>query len=74
MDEQQQHLKACVDQQAELLKDMQILQTQLTEKRELALKLQGIIEYLTSNGVTLPEATAEQPPEEAPAEAAKEDE
>lgn len=71
MDEQQQHLKACVDQQAELLKDMQTLQTQLTEKRELALKLQGIIEYLTSNGVKLPEAPAQ---EEAPAEAAKEDE
>jgi len=72
MDEQQQHLKACVDQQAELLKDMQTLQTQLTEKRELALKLQGIIEYLTGNGVKLPEA--EQPQEEAPAEAVKEDE
>jgi hypothetical protein len=74
MDDQQQHLKACVDQQADLLKDMQTLQTQLTEKRELALKLQGIIEYLTSNGVTLPEAPAEQPQEEVPAEAAKEDE
>ena len=55
MDDQQKHLKACIDQQSELLKDMQILNTQLTEKRELALKLQGIIEYLQGQGVQLPE-------------------
>jgi hypothetical protein len=44
--DQQQHLKACLEQQKALIDEMQSLQSQTDEKRALALKLQGIIEYL----------------------------
>lgn len=59
MTEQQEHLKTCVDQQRELVTEIQNLNNQLTTKRELALKLQGIIEYLTGQGVTLLEEPQE---------------
>jgi hypothetical protein len=64
MTEQQTHLKSCVEQQRQLVGDIQNLNNQLTEKREIALKLQGIIEYLTGQGVELPtddEAQTESP-------------
>lgn len=64
--EQQQHLKACIDQQKELLDDMQKLQGQVTEKRDLAVKLQGIIEYLQGQNVQLP-VEEEAPAAESPA-------
>lgn len=63
MTDQQQHLKSAIQQQGELLNEIQTLQNQVAAKRELAVKAQGIIEYLQQVGVTLP---AE---EEAPAEA-----
>jgi hypothetical protein len=68
--DQQQHLKACIEQQKELLDDMQKLQAQMTEKRDLAVKLQGIIEYLQGQGVELPkeEAPAPEVAEEAEAD------
>ena len=69
--DQQQHLKACIDQQKELLDDMQKLQAQMNEKRDLAVKLQGIIEYLQGQGVELPK---EEAPAPEAAEEAKEDE
>ena len=69
--DQQQHLKACIDQQKELLDDMQKLQAQMTEKRDLAVKLQGIIEYLQGQGTELPK---EEAPAPEAAEEAKEDE
>tara|TARA_B100000242_G_C42876478_1_gene406667 strand:+ start:177 stop:398 length:222 start_codon:yes stop_codon:yes gene_type:complete len=62
MTDQQQHLKSAIQQQGELLNEIQTLQNQVAAKRELAVKAQGIIEYLQQVGVTLPE-------EEAPAEA-----
>ena len=54
MTEQQNHLKSVVDQQKELFKEIQELNNQLTVKREMAIKLQGIYEYLTGTGVELP--------------------
>jgi len=51
---QQSHLKICVDQHQKLVNEIQILTGQLNEKREHALKLQGIVEYLSSQGVEIP--------------------
>jgi hypothetical protein len=48
MTEQQEHL-------INLLQQRQSLSQETTEKRELLLKVQGAIEYLTQIGVTLPE-------------------
>ena len=48
MTEQQQHLTQLLNQRAELEKT-------ITQNRELLLKVQGAIEYLTQIGVTLPE-------------------
>ena len=66
MTDQQQHLKSAIQQQGELLNEIQTLQNQVAAKRELAVKAQGIIEYLQQIGVTLPE---EETPAETPAEA-----
>lgn len=54
MTEQQEHLKAALDQQAALIDEIQKLNNTLTGKREIAVKLQGVIEYLTGMGVSLP--------------------
>ncbi len=65
MTEQQQHLKAALDQQAALIEEIQKFNNALNTKRELATKLQGVIEYLTGTGVTLPvEEVSEEPVEE----------
>ena len=53
--EQQEHLQNVVNQQNQLIADINDLQQQINERREAAVKLQGIMEYLTSVGVTLPE-------------------
>lgn len=55
MTEQQQHLSQALEQQKDVVNDINNLTNQLTVKRELALKLQGIIEYLEQIGVSLPE-------------------
>jgi hypothetical protein len=55
MTEQQKHLKSVIDQQKSLFTEIQDLSNQLNIKREAAMKLQGIFEYLTGTGVTLPE-------------------
>ena len=60
MTDQQTHLKSVLEQQNALLNEIQKLNNELGAKREMALKLQGIVEYLTATGVKLPE--------EAPAE------
>ena len=54
-----------------IVKEIQELNTQIATKRELGLKVQGIIEYLEQTGVKLPEeeapaAEAEAPTEEPP--------
>ena len=59
MTEQQQHLQQVLEQQQQLAKEFDDLQRQITAKRELFTKLQGIVEYLQQTGVTLPEAEEE---------------
>ena len=56
MTEQQQHLQSAIQQQNVLLNEIQKLQTEIDNKRQLAVKEQGIIEYLDQIGVKLPEA------------------
>lgn len=55
MTEQQTHLSQLLEQQQTLINDINTLNTQLTTKRELVLKVQGAIEYLQQTGITLPE-------------------
>tara|TARA_B100001057_G_scaffold480809_1_gene554063 strand:+ start:486 stop:710 length:225 start_codon:yes stop_codon:yes gene_type:complete len=53
--EQQNHLKSVTDQAKGLVNEINQLESQAKQKRELLLKLQGIIEYLQQTGTTLPE-------------------
>ncbi len=60
--EQQNHLQQVVEQQKTLVAEIQSLNTQVENKRNMATKLQGIAEYLDGLGVKLPteeEAAAE---------------
>ena len=50
--EQQKHLKNLLEQRNDL-------ESALTKNRELYLKVQGAIEYLTQTGTTLPEPEPE---------------
>ena len=68
LNEQQGHLQQILDQQRTLVNEINELQNQVSTKREMALKLQGVREYLEQTGVTLPES--EEAPAEAPAEEA----
>ena len=68
MTEQQQHLQSAIQQQNVLLNEIQKLQTEIDNKRQLAVKAQGIIEYLDQIGVKLPEAETETAEGEAAAE------
>ena len=52
--EQQNHLKSVVDQAQTLVTEINQLEAQAKNKREMLLKLQGIIEYLQQTGVELP--------------------
>ena len=56
--EQQGHLSSILSQQKELANDINQLQGQLTAKKELFNKTQGVVEYLQTIGVTLPEPEA----------------
>ena len=75
MTDQQNHLKQVLEQQKGLIEEINALNSQITSKREMAVKLQGIVEYLDQIGVKLPTeeeaaATPEATPEvveEAPA-------
>ena len=64
--EQQQHLQNVISQQNQLVAEINELGTQVDSKRQQALKLQGIMEYLSELGVTLPEPEVVE--EEAPVE------
>ena len=66
--EQQQHLQNVVSQQNQLVAEINELDAQADAKRQQAVKLQGIMEYLNELGVTLPEPEAEAVEEEAPVE------
>lgn len=69
MDEttQQSHLKELIQQKEALQTEINNLQNVMSSKRDLFLKVQGAIEYLTQIGVTLPEV------EETPSEESEED-
>ena len=63
--EQQGHLSSILSQQKDLANEINQLQAQITTKKELFNKTQGVVEYLTQLGVELPKE------EEAPAEETK---
>jgi len=67
--EQQGHLQSILQQQKELANEINQLQSQITSKRELFNKTQGVVEYLQTIGVKLPEP--EKPAEEAKTEVVK---
>ena len=52
--EQQNHLKQVVEQSQGLVNEINQLEGQEKQKREMLLKLQGIVEYLQQMGVELP--------------------
>ena len=52
--EQQNHLKSVVEQSQTLVNEINQLESQSKSKRDMLLKLQGIIEYLQQTGVELP--------------------
>ena len=56
--EQQNHLQQVVEQQKNLVAEIQALNSQVENKRNMATKLQGIAEYLDGLGVKLPEPEA----------------
>ena len=60
--EQQGHLQSILNQQKDLATEINNLNAQLQSKKELFQKTQGVVEYLSTIGVKLPEpeATAEE--------------
>ena len=62
--EQQKHLQSVLEQQQTLVSEINTLESQARSKREMAVKLQGIVEYLGGIGVELPkeEEAAEETP------------
>lgn len=71
MTEQQQHLQTCTENLQKVVGEMRELEAQLSQRREMATKLQGIIEYLRGIGVTLEEEAPVAPPEETKASSIK---
>ncbi len=69
LSEQQGHLKSILSQQQELANDINQLSGQLQAKKELFQKTQGVVEYLQTIGVKLPEPEA--PAEETKTEVVK---
>ena len=67
--EQQGHLSSILQQQKELANEINALQGQLNAKKELFNKTQGVVEYLQTIGVKLPEPGA--PAEETKTEVVK---
>lgn len=64
MTEQQNHLQQVLEQQQGLVGEINNLNSQITSKREILVKLQGVAEYLQQIGVTLPEPETEAEAEE----------
>ena len=64
----QTHLKSVTEQAQGLVNEINQLEGQAKSKRDMLLKLQGIIEYLQQTGVEMP---TEEAPEVAPAEPAE---
>ena len=59
MTEQQQALKNALETQKAAISEINEMANTINSKKEFVLKLQGVIEYLTSTGVTLPEEPSE---------------
>jgi prefoldin subunit 5 len=78
MTEQQQHLQSVIQQSQTLVGEINKLNDEMTSKRAMLTKLQGVAEYLDQIGVKLPaegeEEAAEAPAEAAPAEVVAEGE
>jgi len=55
------HLKSVTEQAQGLVTEIQNLEAQAKNKRDMLLKLQGIIEYLQQTGVELPKETPAPP-------------
>jgi hypothetical protein len=66
----QTHLKSVTEQAQGIINEIQDLETQAKSKRDMLLKLQGIIEYLQQTGVELPKEVPAppQPPVTTPEE------
>ena len=56
--EQQGHLKSILSQQQDLANEINQLNAQIKSKTELFNKTQGVVEYLSTIGVKLPEPEA----------------
>lgn len=70
MTDQQNHLSQVLQQQQQLVEEIKELNSKIESKRQMALKLQGVAEYLDQLGVKLPEPEAEgETPVEVPEEA-----
>ena len=69
LSEQQGHLASILSQQKDLANEINQLNAQLTSKKELFNKTQGVVEYLQTIGVKLPEP--EKPAEETKTEVVK---
>ena len=69
MTDQQNHLKQVLEQQKTLVAEINELNSAVESKKSMALKLQGVLEYLQQLGIELPKEE-ESPAEEAPAEEA----
>lgn len=59
MEEQSKHLENLIQQKNSVLVDISLLENNLKVKKELLLKIQGAIEYLTQIGVSLDNNTEE---------------
>ena len=59
--DQQKHLQSVLEQQQTLVSEINTLEAQARSKREMAMKLQGIAEYLNGIGVKLPEPEKAEP-------------
>tara|TARA_A200000159_G_C7304093_1_gene331544 strand:+ start:26 stop:274 length:249 start_codon:yes stop_codon:yes gene_type:complete len=55
LNEQQNHLAQVLQQQQTLVQEINELNTQVDNKKQMALKLQGVAEYLDQIGIKLPE-------------------
>ena len=66
--EQQNHLKSVTEQAQGLVNEINQLEAQSKNKREMLLKLQGIIEYLQQTGVESPKEEAPEPASAEPVE------
>ena len=64
MTEQQEHLKNLLDQRKVISKELEEIRNVTSQKRDLYLKIEGAIEYLTQIGVSLPESEQETQSEE----------